>query len=74
MILVQKTLGILGMLLSTPIIAVCKTIFVFFDKKYGIITKKEKEPEITINVSKVKNVKKKSKLTWFWRELRVGAT
>lgn len=50
--------GILGMLLSTPIIAVCKTIFVFFDKKYGIINKEE-IPEI---IEPDKNEKKKSKL------------
>lgn len=35
--------GILGMLLSTPIIAAFKTIFVFFDKKYGIINQIETE-------------------------------
>lgn len=35
--------GMLGMLLSTPIIAVFKTIFVFFDQKYGIIERKERE-------------------------------
>ena len=52
--------GIIGMLLSTPIIAVCKTIFRFFDKKYGIINKEEVlEPEI-IDIEESK--KKKSKL------------
>lgn len=56
--------GMLGMLISTPLIAVCKTIFVFFDKKYGIINKKDPlEETITINVNKIKNVKKKSKLS-----------
>lgn len=56
--------GILGMLLSTPLIAVCKTIFIFFDRKYGIISKKDPLGEtITINVNKIKNVKKKSKLS-----------
>lgn len=56
--------GMLGMLISTPLIAVCKTIFQFFDKKYGIITKEDPlESTITINVNKVKNVKKKSKLS-----------
>jgi len=35
--------GILGMLLSTPIIAAFKTVFVFFDKKYGIINQIETE-------------------------------
>lgn len=35
--------GMLGMLLSTPILAVFKTIFVFFDEKYGIIEKQERE-------------------------------
>ena len=55
--------GMIGMLISTPLIAVFKTIFVFFDKKYGIINKKDPlEETITINVSKIKNVKKKSKL------------
>ncbi len=33
--------GIVGMLLSTPIIAALKTVFKFFDKKYGIIEKEE---------------------------------
>jgi len=56
--------GMLGMLISTPLIAVCKTIFQFFDKKYGIINKKDPlESTITINVNKIKSVKKKSKLT-----------
>ncbi|MBR2832925.1 MAG: AI-2E family transporter [Bacilli bacterium] len=56
--------GMIGMLISTPLIAVAKTIFVFFDKKYGIVNKKDPlEETITINVNKVKNVKKKSKLS-----------
>lgn len=55
--------GILGMLLSTPIIAVCKTIFVFFDKKYGIINKDELiEVEPISEKEKNKSEKKKSKL------------
>ncbi len=29
--------GIIGMAISTPIIAVCKSIFMFFDEKYGIL-------------------------------------
>lgn len=29
--------GIIGMAISTPIIAVCKSIFMFFDQKYGIL-------------------------------------
>ena len=29
--------GIVGMLLSTPILAVLKTVFQFFDKKYGLL-------------------------------------
>lgn len=33
--------GILGMLLSTPIIAAFKTVFMFFDRKYGIISEKK---------------------------------
>ena len=56
--------GVIGMLISTPLMAVCKTIFVFFDKKYNIINKKDPlEETITINVNKIKNVKKKSKLS-----------
>ena len=58
--------GILGMLLSTPLIAVFKTIFVFFDKKYGIINKHEvieKKPNIKIEIKKIKSVEKKSKLS-----------
>ena len=56
--------GMIGMLISTPLIAVCKTIFIFFDKKYGLINKKDPlEKTITINVNKIKNVKKKSKLS-----------
>lgn len=55
--------GMVGMLVSTPLIAVIKTIFVFFDKKYGIISKKDPlDSTITIQISKIKNVKKKSKL------------
>lgn len=33
--------GMIGMLLSTPILAAFKTIFVFFDRKYGIIDPEE---------------------------------
>ena len=29
--------GILGMVISTPVIAACKAIFLFFDDKYGIL-------------------------------------
>lgn len=29
--------GIIGMAISTPILAVCKSIFMFFDEKYGIL-------------------------------------
>ena len=56
--------GILGMLLSTPIIAVCKTIFQFFDKKYGLISKDDSGDEIKAleNQKEVnENEKKKSK-------------
>lgn len=35
--------GMLGMLLSTPVLAACKTIFMFFDQKYGIIEQTESE-------------------------------
>lgn len=31
--------GIIGMLLSTPIIGVCKVIFQYFDKKYNLLNK-----------------------------------
>lgn len=34
-------LGIVGMLLSTPIIAALKTVFKFYDDKYGILEKDE---------------------------------
>ena len=33
--------GILGMLISTPLISVFKTIFVFYDEKYGLIEKED---------------------------------
>ena len=55
--------GIIGMLLSTPIIAVIKTIFVFFDKKYGIINKHEKDSKNQDIKIEIKNVEKKSKLS-----------
>ncbi|MDD3341201.1 MAG: AI-2E family transporter [Bacilli bacterium] len=35
--------GIIGMVISTPIIAVCKVFFTFFDEKYGILTIDENE-------------------------------
>ncbi len=35
--------GILGMILATPIIAIFKVIFEYFDDKYGIINKKTQE-------------------------------
>lgn len=35
--------GIVGMILATPIIAIFKVIFEYFDNKYGIINKKIKE-------------------------------
>lgn len=35
--------GIIGMLISTPLIAVLKTIFQFYDKKYGIIDRENSE-------------------------------
>ena len=57
--------GMIGMLISTPVIAVCKTIFVFFDQKYGIINKPKDDLEATIKieVNKLKSVQKKSKLS-----------
>ncbi len=52
--------GILGMLISTPIIAVAKTIFQFFDKKYGLI---DRDDGIILDdeVHAITDVKKKSK-------------
>ena len=35
--------GIVGMLISTPVIAALKTVFKFYDDKYGIIEKDEEE-------------------------------
>ena len=35
--------GIIGMLISTPVISVCKTIFMFYDNKYGIMDYTRKE-------------------------------
>ena len=35
--------GIVGMLISTPVIAALKTVFKFYDNKYGIIEKDEEE-------------------------------
>lgn len=56
--------GMLGMLISTPVLAVGKTIFQFFDRKYGLIEREpdlifEDESKATIDVKKItKNVKK----------------
>ena len=52
--------GILGMLISTPIIAVAKTIFQFFDKKYGLI---DRDDGIILDdeLHAITDVKKKSK-------------
>ena len=30
-------LGIVGMLISTPIIAACKAVFLYFDEKYDLL-------------------------------------
>ncbi len=52
--------GMLGMLISTPVLAVCKTIFQFFDRKYGIIDRDDGEildSEVTIGINKIKNHK-----------------
>lgn len=52
--------GMLGMLISTPVLAVGKTIFQFFDRKYGIIDRADEEildSEVTISVNKIKNHK-----------------
>ena len=55
--------GVIGMLISTPLIAVIKTIFVFFDKKYGIIGKKEipEKPDVSIELTKIKESIRKEK-------------
>lgn len=55
--------GIVGMLISTPCIAIIKTIFQFYDKKYGLLdyTAKEVEPEVKIEVKKVPKPKKEAK-------------
>ncbi len=53
--------GIIGMLISTPVIAVFKTIFVFYDQKYGLINREPeilKEAETSIKIQKKKSVKK----------------
>lgn len=47
--------GIIGMLLSTPILAVFKTIFQFYDKKYHII-KKDNETDEEL-ISQIENTK-----------------
>ncbi|MBQ9011715.1 MAG: AI-2E family transporter [Bacilli bacterium] len=55
--------GMLGMLISTPLIAVIKTIFQFFDKKYGIINREEINLDADINeeLDKIKESVKKEK-------------
>lgn len=35
--------GIIGMVISTPIIAICKVVFTFFDEKYNLLTVDENE-------------------------------
>lgn len=55
--------GMLGMLISTPLIAVFKTIFQFFDKKYGIINRKEiiDDADIKVEFDKIKESVRKEK-------------
>lgn len=56
--------GMLGMIISTPAIAVGKTIFQFFDKKYGIIDRQPELIEVTdtkISVKKINKNEKKEK-------------
>jgi len=56
--------GMLGMIISTPAIAVGKTIFQFFDKKYGIIDREPELIEVTdtkISVKKINKNEKKEK-------------
>lgn len=54
--------GMIGMLISTPVIAVGKTIFKFFDQKYGLIDREEiPDSDVSVEVpkvNKIKNVKK----------------
>ena len=40
--------GIVGMLISTPVIAALKTVFKFYDERYGIIEKDEEKEETTV--------------------------
>ncbi len=57
--------GMIGMLISTPVIAVFKTIFQFFDRKYGIIDREEElileEASTSIEVKKIKSEKNDKK-------------
>ncbi len=53
--------GILGMIISTPCIAVGKTIFQFFDKKYGIIDRQPELLEVSDTKIRVKKINKNAK-------------
>ncbi len=60
--------GIIGMLISTPVLAVGKTIIQFYDRKYGIFSKNiddelfaEDESNIEIELNKINKNDKKEK-------------
>ena len=46
--------GIIGMVISTPLIGICKVVFEFFDNKYGILNLNYEEIEIIENEEKEK--------------------
>ena len=41
----SKFFGILGMVISTPVIGAVKAIYLFFDEKYHFFDKKEKNED-----------------------------
>ena len=49
--------GIVGMLLSTPILAAIKTVFQFFNKKYGLLD--YTLDDLTADKEEIKIVEKK---------------
>ncbi len=60
--------GMIGMLISTPVLAALKTVFRFFDKKYGIVKKDEeilssKEAEIIVGLKKIDKDQNKEKVS-----------
>lgn len=53
--------GIIGMLISTPVLASIKTIFHFFNDKYDFFNEKEieEQPSVSVELNKIKeNIKK----------------